>query len=327
MQERKETGLYTRTPERRTPNAAWLPAGMLLLLLLLRPASAETLQVRLENAGPAEVSRELERVLGTPVEVRGGADRRVTLRLIAPSPSLVVERVAAALGGTWRIRLRVKAGRTEPLPPSPSLEQRMALGLQDVTAARAFLLIARDLKAELETEGDLGKRVAVRAFSISASSVLDQVAEQAGATWSLVYLIDVPEAPPPPPPSPPTARSQEPSPSSPPRPAPSPPRELSLTLPSSLPSGIELRAALLEAFSHILKVGPDRRSEAVGEFVGNAGRLFKALDRLSPVERDTRIRTMIPLLTAWRRLYRGLAPDVQRQLAPAMELLERNLRL
>jgi hypothetical protein len=297
------------------------PSGLLafaLLASLPSPARAEPLRVDLNAAPPAQVARELTRVLGAPVEVRGGVGRQWTLTVSADTAEGIVERVAALLGGRWRLKLRVQPG---PAPgPSPVLERRLSLGVENVSAARAFQLVARDLKAELQTGGDLEKRVGLIALGVPASTILDRIAEQAGAAWSFGYVLEVPEA------APAAAPPAAPEPSV----SPSPPLEAPLPAPARVPapiSGPELRAALSGALGRVLRMGPDRRAEAVRDFTSYGEQLFQMLDRLSPAERRERLRFAQPVLTPWIRLYRGLAPDVQKQLAPVTTLLERFLRL
>ena len=82
----------------------YLPA----LLCLAVPAGAEPIRLELKSAGPAEISQALERALQAPVEIRGGAGRKVTLTLSATSPPLILDRVTAQLGGMWRMKLRVR---------------------------------------------------------------------------------------------------------------------------------------------------------------------------------------------------------------------------
>src|SRR4051794_36435989 len=88
-----------------------LTAGLALSLLGL-PASAQTAGIRLENAGPEEIARQVEAAVGAPVQLRGGAHQRLTLVLPAIPPRALLDRVALALGGTWRTRLHVQAGRS-----------------------------------------------------------------------------------------------------------------------------------------------------------------------------------------------------------------------
>jgi hypothetical protein len=292
-------------------------------------ASAQDFRISLPNASPAEVSEELEKVLGIPVEVRGGARRQVSLDFAAVSPSRMLDRAAAALQGSWRMKLRVKAGRAEQAAPSPELEQMLALGLQDVTGARAFTVIARELKADLEMQGTLDRRVAIVAINVPANVVLDRVAEQAGANWSFSYIIQAPDAPeivapvvpvtptspvaPDPSRRPATGPRVTPAPA--PRPAPAPP----------VLSGLELRATLREGLDHILRVQPSKRTQAIRDFVADGERLFGLVAGLPPAERKARLQAAQPILSLWRRLYRGLAPEVAKEYAPVTQLLERHL--
>src|SRR5687768_8424365 len=88
--------------------------GVAVFLSAATVCGAQVVRVDLRNAGPREVERELQQALGAPVEVRGGIGRTVTLNLATGSPSLTLDRVAAVMGGSWRMKLRVRAGR-EPI--------------------------------------------------------------------------------------------------------------------------------------------------------------------------------------------------------------------
>ena len=54
-----------------------------------------------------------------------------------------------------------------------------------------------------------------------------------------------------------------------------------------------------------------------------AERIMAMLRDLSPVERDTRLRLLSTVVLPWRRLYDGLAPDVQRDFRPVGEFMDR----
>lgn len=297
-----------------------------MLLALPARGRAAGAEVRLHQAAPAEVARDLERAFGIPVEVRGGAGRQVTLTFQGLSPARVLDRVAPALGGSWRLKLRVRAGRPDSAPASPAVRHTMSMGLQDIPAARAFALVAKELGADLEAEGDLQARVAVLAAGVSADTLLDRIAQQAGATWSLAYVIQATDAPPivPAPVAPPVAIRVEPS--EPPRPASEIPGPSVRTPPAPIPSSAQLRTAVRAGLDQVLRASPDRRPEALRAFLQESERLFLGLARLAPAERQERLRQAQPLLTLWSQLYEGLAPPVQQQLAPISALLERHLR-
>src|SRR5687767_7598707 len=119
------------------PRSPWFLSLLAGTLLGGAPLAAAPIDLRLENAAPADVESALEVALGADVEVRGGKGRQVTLNLSAPNPPRVLDRVAAALGGSWKLKLRVRAGRPEQPAASPVIDRQIALGLQDVSAARA----------------------------------------------------------------------------------------------------------------------------------------------------------------------------------------------
>lgn len=300
----------------------YLPA----LLYFAVPAAAEPIRLELRSAGPAEVSQALERALQAPVEVRGGSGRKVTLTLSATSPSLILDRVTAQLGGAWRMKLRVRQATqgAEPSPsPRPIVERNLSIGIQDLPASRAFALVGHELGAELELEGRLEGRVSQPAASLPATTLLDRLAQQSGATWSIRYVITAPDAPP----------AREPAerdldrilitPRMTPAAEPVKPSRL---VPPTPASGKGLRDALRADVANLLHADPSQRETAVREFVANGEKRVATLDPLPPVERTNRIRAAHPVLLQWRRLYAGLAPDLKEQLRPAALFLEETLR-
>ncbi|MGV3723514.1 MAG: hypothetical protein ACO1SX_21675, partial [Actinomycetota bacterium] len=266
---------------------------------------------------PADAARELQHLLRAPVEVRGGEGRKITLHLPANTPPLkALDRVAAQMGGSWRMKLQVKAGEPEPARATPLVDHNVALGLQDVTASRAFSLVARELKAELELEGDLETRVSVIVVNVTANVLLDKIAEQAGATWDVSYVIDAPNVP-----QPIVVLPSRPAPVVTPPPAPmpepvAPPRP-------RIASAAELRTELRGHINQIVKAEPSRRAEVVRDFIQHGEALLLLLDTLSPAERAERLRALAKVVTPWRRLYQGLAPEVHKELAPVTALLAR----
>lgn len=312
-------------------------AGVALALLLSGPlsggsAAAQAGGLRLEDAGSEEIVRQLEAAVGAPVQVRGGGHQRLTLSVPPVSPAATLDRVAAALGGKWRLQIHVRAGRPAQPGSSPAPDAAVAIGLRDVPAARAFALIARHLKAELVIQGDLRQRVSLAPAEQPAAAALDRVAEQAGASWSLSYLIQLPD---------PTPEVRE-TPA--PRPAPAPPPPLPgggldvyvPVVPSKpavrpqpaprIPTAAALRTGLWDALNYVIRIGPDQRAAAVGDFIEYGEETFALLSRLPPAEREQRVKEALPVLDQWRRLYRGLAPNVARELAPVTRFLEQHLR-
>jgi hypothetical protein len=278
--------------------------------------------VRLESASPAELGTALTRAVGAPVEVRGGGRRQITLTIPRGSAAQILDRAATAVEGTWRMTLRVRAGRPEgAAPKTPDLGQELALGLQDVTAERAFGLVARELKAELDLQGELTARISVLGINAPAGAFLDRIAEQAGATWSVSYRLDVPDAALKPAEPPPTFRVEIRGPAAPPAAQPLPP------LPPPLaPSGPEVRASLWAALQELVRASPAVRAAAVTTFLRRGVSLVGQLAPLPEPERRARLRAATPVLIQWMRLYRGLAPEVRKQLTPVTEFLEAHLR-
>jgi len=283
---------------------------------LLQPVQADPVRIELEDAAPPEIARQLQHVLGAPVEIRGGEGKRLTLLLATTSPFRILDRVATQLGGTWRMRLLVRPGRPEMMRPTPPIDYTMALGVQDVPAQRAFALIARELKADLDAQGDLTQRISIIAANVPASVVLDRVAEQAGVSWDVSYRLDVPDVP-----IPIVVAPQKREVIEAPNVAPPPP-----TMPITTPSGPSpegLRTEFSTGISRIVRAAPDQRAAVVQEFLQRGDVVLQGLSRLSATERADRLRVLGTLIGSWKRLYQGLAPGVRSELAPVTALLER----
>jgi hypothetical protein len=279
-------------------------------------ASAETVRVELDNAPPAEIARQLQHVLGAPVEIRGGEGQRLTLLLATTSSWRILDRVAMQLGGTWKLRLQVRAGRPNAVRPSPPIDHSMALGVQDLPAQRVFALIARELKVELDTQGDLSRRVSIIAANVPANVVLDRVAEQAGVSWDVSYRLDVPNVPVPIVVMP--QKREEPE-----LPLAVPPQP---PLPMLVPTGPApeaLRTELWAGIHRIVRAAPDQRAAVVQEFLQRGEVVLQGLTRLTPAEQAERRRLLGSLVLSWKRLHGGLAPGVRAELAPVTALLER----
>lgn len=293
--------------------------------LAAAPAPSEVVRVDLRGAGPEAISRQLELALRTPVRVEGARGKTVTLNLATASPSLTLDRVAALLGGTWSMKLRVRPAQpgNAPVPtPRPLLERSLAVGIQDLPADRAFALIARELRADLEVEGELKGRVSLPAASLPVTALLDRLAEQASASWSVQYVLTAPDAPPLPEPR---ERDLDIKVTPLPPPAPRPQAPALRTVPPVPLSATTLKQGLWADVNDLVRASPEARTAAVRQFLETAGKRLATLAPLSPAERAGRLRAAKPVLTQWRRLYAGLAPTLREELRPAAELLERQL--
>src|SRR5688500_16861824 len=80
-----------------------LPA--LLMLALPSAARAQAYRVKVSAAAMSDVERELSSAVRAPVRIRGGAGRQLTLSATADTAAALLDRVAASLGGQWRLRL------------------------------------------------------------------------------------------------------------------------------------------------------------------------------------------------------------------------------
>lgn len=291
-------------------------------LLAAAPGFAEVVRVNLKDADPQAVSRELESALRAPVEVQGAKGRSITLDLATASPALTLDRVAALLRGTWSMKLRVRRGMpgTEPSPsPRPLLERNLSIGIRDLPVERAFALVARELRADLEVEGELDARVTLSPESLPVGVLLDRLCEQSSAAWSVRYVLNAPDAPPVPEPLEPNIRIV-------PEPVrPKPRTALVRIVPPQPLSASALKQGLWADVNDLVRASPDVRGEALKQFLDTAEKRIATLAPLSPAERAARLRAAKPVITQWRRLYAGLSPSLRRELRPAAELLEKHL--
>lgn len=305
--------------------AALFPAG-----LAAQEQSPGDARVLLLRGDAAALSRELARAAGSPVEVRGGRGRSFTLDYVAAGPTGVVARAARDLGGRWSARLRVEA----PAGPAPERapvlpeSRRLSLNLSGVSAFEAFAMVTAELRLQLETSGELATRVSLPPVVRPAEEILDELARQAGARWGLAFTLELADAvvrtrpsPEPPPGADGDLAPVRPVPRSP-LPTGAPRAGLAGELPRT---GSELREAVRGALGKLLRVAPDLRAAGLAELKDDLERLLAPLAALPPAERQERVRHLAPLVTGWKRLYGGLAPHVQRELAPVGEWLSRYL--
>jgi hypothetical protein len=293
-----------------------ISALLAIICALCLPAQASPQELHLTDSAPAEISQELSRFLGTPVEITGAAGRRLSLSVTTPDPQAALDKVAAGLQGTWRARLVVRPGAMDRPGQLPGWDHSLPLSLDGVAASRAFGMVARLLRLDLDLADGLERKVSVPPGRLDASALLDRIAQQAGARWTLVYRIFAPDAPPPP-----LAVRRE--------PPTAPPAETVVRVQPSAPTPmarVDFRAVLWEHVHRLVRASPAERSAAVQAFVQEAQRLLAELDRLPAAERAQHLRSLQNVRLQWRRLYTGLAPNVQAELAPVHELLEQRLR-
>ncbi len=286
-------------------------------------------RLTLRDAPPEVAARELQQLLGTPVEIRGGTGQRLNLDLPLTAGDRMVGQVASALGGTWKLRLRVRVGKPAEVPPGAP-DRILSLGVQDRPASRALESVARELRAELDAPPGLTRRVSVLAVNVPVETVLDQISEQAGVTWTLTYLIDAPASRP----APPARAEPVPRlPAAPPSEIPAPPVVAPVTAPRPVTeasqaalSGAGLKTAIQAVLREMMQAPASSRSAAVREAVQRLDRLALPLSQLSPTDRAARIASVAGVLNQWRRIVGGVAPRVAQELAPVTEALERRFR-
>ena len=289
--------------------------ALLLAALLAGAAPAQNARIAVQNVSGPEAARVLSEALGVSITVSGGAGKRVTLDLPPSEQGDAPRRLAAALGGTSRLKLQIMPGEQGPTPAIADLDRPLTLTVTDVPAARVFRLLARELGAELVPAADLSRRLTLQFTREPLRDALSRAGAAAGVRWSLAYEITAPDAPPPPP----APRPTPPAPQSPaPMPAPIPPMPAAPTPPQT--------RTLADELQQVVRSDPRARDEAVRRFVSRAEELLRPFAALPPTERAERVRSLQPLIQSWRRLYDGLAPDAQRHVAPVTEVLNRYLR-
>jgi hypothetical protein len=256
----------------------------------------------------ARAVADLSRELGTSIELRGGMGRMVALPSSVLPAEERVANLSAGLTGTWRRVLRVAEKPAAKALDAVVLDRSITLGFSDLPASKAFAIAARQLAADLDPATAPDRRVTLPGVARTTRELLDEIARQAGVSWTLEYRIDAPDAEV-------TRMLTQPEPRRPAVPTPGP-EVLAPPMPVNL-SPTAWSRGLRESVQKLLKAPPDKRSAALETFLceaGDAAVVFRAV----PAERRGDYRSASSrLFDQWTRLYQGLAPSVRDQLDPA----------
>ena len=161
-----------------------------------RPAGA-SVNLHLQAANAATIAQSLGAVLGGTVRFEGTPTATVTLDLQGVAPRAALDALAAALYGSWRTIYTMSAGGTTTASRHPvPLGRTVTASLDNVSARTALALIARGGGATVEMVGDLPQRVKLDLQEMPVERALDEIARQAGATWSVIYVLKAGTAPP-----------------------------------------------------------------------------------------------------------------------------------
>jgi hypothetical protein len=284
----------------------------------------------LQRAPLAEAVEAAQELTRLRVRLEGGAGRLVTVTLRPGALWSVMDELARAAQGSWKLRLTVLPGEADaPAGSRGGLDQLMAVGFQDLPADRAWAIVARELGAELDLRCEAKSPITLLAVNVPAERILDGLARQSGAHWSAEVVLKAPDVPPV---RRAFRRDDGPGP---------PPMQLLMPLtvvpmmaePSAgQPVGGQeagsrhLERQLRSMLRSLVTAPPRERPLMILAFLEDGERLLAPLQTLNQAERAARVRSLIPLLSQWNRLYRGLAPDVERELAPVTAFLEFHLR-
>jgi len=269
-----------------------------------------------------EAAKAVSQILGAEVTVEGAGSRRGALQVTASSPSELLDRVAAAYGGTWVPVYTVTTGRELGTPPPPALSGRsVTLRVQDVPARAALAMVARAAGARLHASESIWGSVTLEGETLAVEEAMERVAAQIGATWRASYALVVPE-----PPAAPRALEMRAAPEVEPLSPPvsvTPVPGTSATPAAALPGlGVaSLRTALTTDLARLLQTDPDARRPAVERY---AARLETLLTEVAPAGRPRP--HLVPLRPYFRsglRAFRGLTPDQQEEFRPVFDLLKR----
>jgi hypothetical protein len=340
------------------------PSGICLALTVLAacPAGAETappsvvlgqpirhtagtVEVTLQAADGPMLSQMLGNALGGTVQVEGVMPAPVTLDLQGVSGRAALDAVAAAMHGSWRPVYVVSAGAGTAGDRRPmALGRVVTANLENVSARAALALVARAGGGTLALSGDLPKTVTLVAKEMPVEAALDNLAQQAEASWSVTYVIKPGIAPPSPQPAaapnnnsgfrprltpagqfspgisrpgaPPNAARAFPMPfaGQPPKPAAAP--------------GIGTDAAkmLSEGLTRVMQMAPPQRQMAVKDFATQLEQQFRQIQNLPGPRRSEQMAAMRPVYEGALRTDKGLTPDQRREFKPIIDVITRWMR-
>jgi hypothetical protein len=315
-----------------------------------RPVGA-SVDVRLRAADGAVIARTLGDALGGTVRIEGGAPMPLTLDLQGVPARAALAAVAQALHGSWRPVYAMSPGAATTGARRPvALGRVVTASLDGVSARTALSLVARGAGGTVEMVAELPQRVTLHAKDMPVEQALDEVAKQAGATWSVSYVIKAGAAPPPPastpPPNPPSGESRQLRQNNSLAPGRGAgtgfaPQGISKDVlndrrafpmpfadPPSAPPKPDPNAAKMlgEGLARIMQMPPAPRRAAVKDFAAQIDQQFRQLQSLPGPRRNEQMAAMRPLYQAATRTYNGLTPEMRREFQPIVEVFNRWMR-
>jgi hypothetical protein len=289
----------------------------------------------LQGVPAEELSAVLQSALGAPVRIEGVGGRRVSLTLERASARAALDQVAAALNGMWApvfMVERLPAGTTAP-PGTPvrreSLGRSVSLRVAGVSAKTALNMVARAAAARLAAPEDLTEPVTLQAIDLPVEEVMDQLADQIGATWRTGYVVTAGPADPTPrhgegeggatPPAPSLRIEEGPGAVVPLVPLPGEAGEAVPATPRAEPAleVAALRWALTRDLARLLQTDPAARRPAARAY---AARLEQMLQEVASSRRLAPLR---PFFRSGLRAFGGLTPDQKAEFRPVIDCLRR----
>jgi len=302
-------------------------------------------EVNLQAADGATLAQTLGNALGGTVQVEGAAPAPITLDLQGVSGRDALDAVARAMHGSWRPVYAVTpgaapAGSRRPLP----LGRVVTANLENASARAAFALVSRAGGGTVQLAGELPKNVTLVAKEMPVEQALDDLAQQAGANWSVTYVIRPGVAPPPPrpveaqnnsgrPAARPTPRNQFSPNAAAPGPQPGAPRAFPMPFagqpqPGAPGPGMGANASkmLSEGLNRVMQMAPAQRRLAVKDFAAQLDQQFRQMQTLPVPRRSEQMAAMRPVYEGAMRTYNGLTPDQRGEFKPIVEVFNRWMR-
>jgi len=314
-----------------------------------RPAGA-SISFHLQAANAATIAQSLGTALGGTVRFEGTPPAPVTLDLQGVAPRAALDALATALYGSWHCIYTMSARGTTVASRRPvPLGRTVTASLDGVSARTALTLIARGGGATVEMVGELPQRVKLDLKEMPVEQALDVIARQAGANWSVIYVLKAGSAP-----LTPSSRTTQTTPNG--------NRVTGSTVPSphdrGATRGLGLQGApqdglneprffptpfadppqapprpdpnaakmLGEGMARVMQMPPAQRRAAVKDFASQIEQQFKQMQSLPGPRRTEQMASMRPLYQAASRVYGGLTPDQRREFQPIVEVFNRWMR-
>ena len=304
-----------------------------------------TVEVTLQAADGATLSQMLGNALGGTVQVEGIVPAPVTLDLQGVSGRAALDAVASALHGSWRPVYGVTPGSATAGGQRPmALGRTVNANLENVSARAALALVARAGGGTLALSGELPKSVTLVAKELPVEQALDELAQQADASWSVTYVIKPGVAPPSPRPVEAQNNSSRPRSRLTPQgqlapgdsrlgTPPNAPRAFPIPFagqaqkPSAAPGmGGNAAKLLAEGLTRVMQMAPPQRQLAVKDFATQLEQQFRQIQNLTGSRRSEQMAAMRPVYEGALRTDKGLTPDQRREFKPIMDVFTRWMR-